>query len=88
MEKIMDADSANTYPLLQQLLRERHLEPLGIYTIRDIANLFRVSTRTIQAWVRSRKLQARDLPGRGAFLSCDVEQFLEQAIKAPAGGRQ
>jgi transposase len=84
----MNHDSANVYPLLEQLLRERNLQPRGIYNNKDAAEIFGVSTRTIQDWVRSRKLQARDLPGRGRFLSQDIEQLLEQAIKAPAGGAQ
>jgi excisionase family DNA binding protein len=82
----MDADSANTYPLLRQLLRERHLEPLGIYSSKDIADLFRVSTRTVQSWVHDGKLQSRNLPGGGRFLSQDLEDFLEQSLKSPAGG--
>jgi hypothetical protein len=47
-----------------------------------------VSVRTIQDWIRSRKLHARDLPGRGRFLAQDLELFLEQSIKVPAGGAQ
>lgn len=82
----MDTDSANTYALLQQLLKERHFEPLGIYCTKDVAHLLCISTRTVQTWVHDGKLQARNLPGGGRFLSQDLELFLKQSLKSPAGG--
>ncbi len=69
------------YPLLESLLEQKGLKLLGIYTVRDAAKIFGVSRRTIQEWVRDGKLIARDLPGRGRFLSEDLEQFLERSLK-------
>lgn len=69
------------YPLLEALLREKGLTLTGIYTVRDAAQIFGVSTRTIQEWVRAGRLVARDLPGRGRFLSEDVELFLQGSLK-------
>ena len=69
------------YPYLEALLEQKGLRLLGIYGIRDAANILGVSTRTIQEWVRDRKLLARDLPGRGRFLSDDLELFLQSSLK-------
>ena len=84
----MNQDSARMHTLLQQLLSEKNLQPQGIYNNKDVAEIFGVSVRTIQDWVRSRKLQARDLPGRGRFLAQDLELFLEHSIKVAVGGAQ
>lgn len=73
----------DNFPLLERLLLEKNLKPKGIYANRDAASIFDVSTRTVQDWVRSGKLQARDLPGRGRFLSQDLELFLQQSIRQP-----
>jgi transposase len=71
------------YPLLEALLRQRGLRLRGIYTNRDAAQIFQVSVRTIQEWSREGKLQARDLPGRGRFLSEDLEAFLQKSARIP-----
>ena len=73
-------------PLLERLLAEKALQLKGIYTNRDVAKIFAVSTRTVQDWIRDRKLRARDLPGRGRFLSEDLELFLQQSLKRQSGG--
>jgi excisionase family DNA binding protein len=73
----------NDCPLLQRLLLEKGLLLKGIYSNKDAAEIFGVSTRTIQEWVRSGKLHARDLPGRGRFLSHDLEEFLQLSVKTP-----
>lgn len=72
--------------LLERLLAEKALPLKGIYSNRDTAKIFAVSTRTIQDWVRAGKLRARDLPGRGRFLSEDLELFLHQSLKRQSGG--
>jgi len=64
------------YPLLQALLTQRGLPLEGIYTNRKAARIFGVCVRTIQDWSRDGKLRQRDLPGRGRFLSEDLEEFL------------
>lgn len=69
------------YPLLEALLEQRGLPLQGIYTVGDAAAIFGVSRRTIQEWVRDGKLLARDLPGRGRFLSDDLELFLEGSLR-------
>jgi predicted site-specific integrase-resolvase len=58
----------------------------GIWSLRDTAQLFptrlpgkHVSVRTIQDWIKDGKLVARDLPGRGRFLSEDLEAFLRDS---------
>ena len=71
------------YPLLESLLIPKGLSFKGIYTIRDTAQIFGVSTRTIQEWVRDGKLVARELPGRGKFLSEDLEMFLHRSLRRP-----
>jgi excisionase family DNA binding protein len=73
-------------PLLERLLLEKQLQLKGIYTNRDAAEIFGVSTRTIQDWVREGKLRVRDLPGRGRFLSADLELFLQQSVKCQPRG--
>jgi hypothetical protein len=67
------------YPLLQALLAQRGLPLKGIWTLGDVAKIFDVSKRTIQDWIRDRKLIPRDLPGRGRFLSEDLEAFLQNS---------
>lgn len=69
------------YPLLESLLKPKGLSFRGIYTMRDAAQIFDVSTRTLQEWVRDSKLVARELPGRGRFLSEDLELFLRGSLR-------
>ena len=68
------------YPLLEPLLRQKGLLLKGIYTIPDAAQIFETSKRTIQDWVRDGRLISRDLPGRGRFLSEDLELFLARSL--------
>lgn len=67
------------FPLLESLLAERGIGARGIYTIPDVAAMFNVGRRAIQAWIHDGRLPARNLPGRGRFLSEDLEQFLQQS---------
>jgi uncharacterized protein YjcR len=57
------------------------LQLLPIYRIGDVALLFGVSPRTVHDWISDSRLRARDLPGRGRFLSQDLEDFLEGSVK-------
>jgi transposase len=68
------------YPLLEALLRERGLSLKGIYSKPDAAALFNVSVRTIHDWCRAGRLRQRQLPGRGRFLSEDLESFLQNSL--------
>ncbi len=74
------------YPLLLSLLAPMGRQLQGKYTLKDAAEVFSVSIRTIEAWVHDGKLPARDLPGRSKFLSCDLEHFLQNSLRKPAGG--
>jgi excisionase family DNA binding protein len=74
-------EQSQKYPLLTALLEQRTLALQGLYSIRDAAKIFGVSTRTIQEWCRDGKLPSRDLPGRHRFLSEDLEQFLQTSVK-------
>jgi len=69
------------YPLLEALLDEKGLSLRGTYTNRDVANIFGVSTRTIQDWSRNGYFKPRSLPGRARFLSEDLEGFLRNSSK-------
>ncbi|MFB3921997.1 MAG: helix-turn-helix domain-containing protein [Terriglobia bacterium] len=69
------------YPLLEQLLAAVGRRLQGIYTIRDAAAIFGVTPRTIQERCRAGKLPSRDLPGRGRFLSEDLEAFLRNSVR-------
>ena len=80
--------ATSKYPLLEALLAARGLAMKAIYRNRDVAELFAVSVRTLQDWIRDEKLICRDLPGRGRFLSEDLENFLQQSKREPKGGQR
>ena len=65
--------------LLKALLSAKGLPDLGAWTVGDVARLFGVGNRTIYEWIANQKLAARDLPGRGRFLSEDLEEFLKNS---------
>jgi hypothetical protein len=69
------------YPLLEALLAQKGLPLKGIWTLRDAAMIFEAAVRTTQDWIRDGKLIARDLPGRGRFLSEDLEAFLQNSVQ-------
>jgi excisionase family DNA binding protein len=68
-------------PLLDSLLCQKGMKPMGIYSVRDAAKLFGVTSRTIQDWIRDGKMPARDLPGHGRFLVEDLEAFLRSRLR-------
>jgi hypothetical protein len=69
------------YPLLEEVLALRQMALQPMYSIRDVARLFGVTVRSIQSRIACGQLPARDLPGRGRFLSIDLEQFLRESKK-------
>jgi transposase len=69
------------YPLLESLLVQKNLPLRGTYTNRHVADIFEVSVRTIQDWVRRGQLASRNLPGRGKFLSEDLENLLKNSVR-------
>ena len=73
------------YPLLEAVLAAKGLPNKGVWSIADVAGLFGVRNRTIFDWVANQKLAARDLPGRGRFLSEDLEEFLRNSKRLPKG---
>lgn len=70
------------YPLLKALLEEKRLSFKGVYSNRDVAKIFGVSIRTIQDWIRNESFKSRRLPGRGRFLSTDLEEFLQNCAQS------
>lgn len=71
------------YPLLEEVLALRQMALQPMYTIGDVAKLFGVTVRSIQSRIACGQLPARDLPGRGRFLSIDLEEFLRNSERRP-----
>jgi hypothetical protein len=73
--------AALRYPLLEEILmmKGRSLQPT--YSNRDVADIFNVSIRAIQARIKAGRLSARELPGKARFLSVDLETFLVNSAK-------
>jgi excisionase family DNA binding protein len=69
------------FPLLESVLANRGLQPCAIYSLREAAKVFGVSSRTLQDWISGKKLRARKLPGHGRFLPQDLEEFLAASAK-------
>jgi ABC-type sugar transport system substrate-binding protein len=76
---------AGNYPLLEALLSANGVTVKGIWSIGDVAAIFGVQMRAIYDWVSNGKLAVRDLPGRGKFLSVDLEEFLRGSKRLPKG---
>jgi transposase len=72
------------YPLLAEILVLKNLPVQPMYSTRGIAELFNVSSRSIQNWIAAGLLVPRILPGRWKFLTQDVESFLEASRKKAA----
>jgi hypothetical protein len=73
------------YPLLETVLAYRGLPMKGTFTVQDVADLFGVTTRTIQIRMKRGSLTSRDLPGRSKFLAMDLEQLLQGSSKPTSG---
>ncbi len=87
-DKVNETAPEHQYPFLERLLFEKKLQLKGVWTCRDAAQVFGVGARTISDWIKQGKLNARDLPGHGRFLSEDLEQFLQSRSREPRGGRR
>ncbi len=70
------------YPLLQEILELKNLPLKAMYSTRDLARVFKVSTRSLQNRIASGKLTPREFPGRAKFLAQDIEEFLCASRKA------
>jgi excisionase family DNA binding protein len=78
------ANYTPSYPLLEALLAQLGLSLKGRYTISDAAQIFGVSRRTIQDWIRDGKINARKMR-HYRFLSEDLEAFFQNSlIKRPS----
>ena len=77
----MSDSNASKYPLLEEILSIQGLHLKPTYSTRDVAGIFKVSARAIQARVESGQLNARNLPGRARFLSIDLEDLLQNSRK-------
>ena len=69
------------YPLLETVLAYKALPMKGTFTVQEVADLFGVTTRTIQTRMKNGDLASRDLPGRSRFLAIDLEQLLQGTPK-------
>jgi transposase len=67
------------YPLLQEMLALRGLTLKPTYTNREVAAIFGVGIRAIQARIQKGNLVARDLPGKARFLPADLEEYLNNS---------
>jgi len=81
----MSSPQPPKYPLLEEVLALRQMALQPMYTIRDVAALFGVTVRSIQARVASGQVASRDLPGRAKFLPVDLEDFLRNSQKKRGG---
>jgi hypothetical protein len=72
-------NDASRFPLLDSLLKARGRQRQAIYNVKDIADIFEVSVRTINDWFREGKFVPRDLPGRGRALSEDLEDLVQSS---------
>lgn len=96
--QVVNSIESGKYPLLEAVLAVQGCQLQGIYTLKQVTEIFQVSTRSIQQWIFDGKLAARDLPGNGRFLSLDLERFLESSLRtvrmadnqsvSAAGGRR
>ena len=88
------AEDLKLYPHLCEVLRKRGLPLQAQYTTADTARIFGCAIRVIQERIHSGKWRARDLPKRGRFLSCDLENFLQMPLPGdiaaadPKGGQK
>lgn len=71
-------------PLLEMIMAHKNLPLRALYRLRDAADVFGVSVRSIQSRVRRGELIARNLPGRAKFLPIDLEDFLANSAKRVA----
>lgn len=77
------AKNETKFPLLEEMLSTRGEVLKSLYTNDDVAKLFGVSVRAIQDWIARGHLTARDLPGKGRFMSRDLEAFLANSTRNP-----
>jgi len=79
-----DTPKPGKYPLLEAVLTYSGQSIKGLYTLGDVASIFRVSVRAIQQRVKRGELKTRNLPGRAKCLPIDLERYLEASAVTSA----
>jgi hypothetical protein len=72
----MNSSEMTKYPMLEAILAIEDMPLKPMYSVRDVAGIFKVCVRVIQNWTSNGRLVPRDLPGRARFLNQDLENFL------------
>jgi hypothetical protein len=80
----MTNTTSTRYPLLDEILALKGMTSQAMYTTRDAAKIFGVSTKAIQNRIASGQFKTRDLPGRAKFLNQDFEEFLTSSRRRRA----
>ena len=78
----MNPSETGKYPLLEAILIIQNMPLQPMYSVRDMAGIFKVCVRAIQNWISTGKLIPRSLPGRWKFLPQDIEDFLLASKKS------
>jgi hypothetical protein len=78
----MKQDETDRYPLLREYLTLKEMALKPAFTLHDVAQMFDVTTRSIQSWVETGKLNTRDVPGRGKVFPVDLETLLSRSRQA------
>ena len=75
----MKQEAADHYPLLREYLSLKELPLKAAFTVRQVAQMFDVTTRSIQSWIAIGKLNTRDVPGRAKIFPVDLEELLARS---------
>ena len=63
-------------------------EPLGDYTVAQVAEMFQRAPQTVRAWINARRLRAYKLNGREYRITrAAAEEFLEQQRNGESDGQ-
>jgi hypothetical protein len=74
----MNSDEKDQYPLLREYLNLKGIPLKPAFTVSEVAQMFEVSSRTIQSRIARGRLKMRDLPGRAKILPIDLEEMLSR----------
>jgi hypothetical protein len=80
----MSNPAVSKYPLLEEILTMKGLSLQPTYSNRDVANIFNVSIRAIQARIKAGGLSARVLPGQPGFCRSTSKRSSSTAPEPPA----
>jgi hypothetical protein len=78
----MPEDKAR-YPRLREYLTSMSTPMKAAFTVQDVADMFDVSTRTIQTSISTGKLKQRDVPGKARIFPADLEEMLARHREPP-----